>query len=172
MGVRVPKRSKTWWRKVSMDLFQKVKGEGVVSYYFLLVHSKMGGEVVSNDTFSLNHCWGHKYMCKSSNVLMLQTLFLKILLNLFLRSIHDTMMCIRESTMLCLCNKLSLFKTSWQMLEEMPQLSPLAWYLPYLRAFQWGFQFNLSYFWYPVKYKFIQCLIGKLSGMVIMGQED
>ena len=33
---------------------------------------------------------------------------------------------------------MSLFKTSWQMLEVLLQLSPLVWYLPYLRAFQWG----------------------------------
>ena len=48
------------------------------------------------------------------------------------------MVCIRESTKSHLCSKLSLFKMSWCMLEMLLQLSPLVWYLPYLRAFQWG----------------------------------
>ena len=37
-----------------------------------------------------------------------------------------------------LWSKLSLFKTSLQMLEEQIQLSPLYSSLPYLRPFQWG----------------------------------
>ena len=81
-----------------------------------------------------------------------------------------------------LCSKLTLFKTSWQILRILAQLSPLGSYLPYLRAFQWGTPlsstlrgnknmtsqiwvlsakfryliFDLSYFWYPIRYRVIQ----------------
>ena len=34
------------------------------------------------------------------------------------------------------------------------------------------FKFDLSYFWYPLRYRVIQCLIGKLSDMVKIGQES
>ena len=52
--------------------------------------------------------------------------------------VNVTVVCIRESTKPSLCSKLTLFKTFWQMLEVMLQLSPLTWVLPNLKAFQWG----------------------------------
>ena len=105
-----------------------------------------------------------------------------------------------EPTKPHLCSKMSLFKISWQILEVQLQLRPLDSSLPYLRPFQWGtvwpyiskgiknttgqswkrlilhnksqtFKFDLSYFWYPVKYRAIQYLIGKVSDMVNMIQE-
>ena len=48
-----------------------------------------------------------------------------------------TVVCEKESTKPCLCSKLSLFMTSWQMLEVQPQLSSLDSSLPYLRPLQW-----------------------------------
>ena len=105
-----------------------------------------------------------------------------------------------ESTKPHLCSKLSLFKMSWQMLKVPLQLSPLATSLPYLRTFQWGtvrpcilrgikstthqnrhrlilldkswtVNFSLLYFLYPMKYRAIHYLIGKVSDMVKMSQK-
>ena len=99
-----------------------------------------------------------------------------------------------------LWSKLSLFKTSLQMLEVQLQLSPLYSSVPYLRPFQWGtvwpnisrgiknttsqswkiffysvkldfFNVNLMYFWYPLRYRVTQYLIGKVSDMVKMSKE-
>ena len=57
---------------------------------------------------------------------------------------YFTVPTIWESTGPLLCSKLALFKTSWQMLEILPQVSPLFSSLLYLRAFQWGAEW--SYF--------------------------
>ena len=43
-----------------------------------------------------------------------------------------------ESSKPCLCSKLALFKTSWQMFRVLLQLGSLVSYLLYLRAFKWG----------------------------------
>ena len=48
-----------------------------------------------------------------------------------------TVVCEKESTKPCLCSKLSLFKTPWQILEVQLQLSSLDSSLPYLRPLKW-----------------------------------
>ena len=51
---------------------------------------------------------------------------------------QSPLVCVWESTRPHFCSKLSLFKTSWQMLRVLPHLRFLEPYLPYLRAFHWG----------------------------------
>ena len=50
----------------------------------------------------------------------------------------NTVVFIWEKTKPHLWSKLSLFKTFWQMLKALPQVSTLVLYLPHLRAFKWG----------------------------------
>ena len=58
--------------------------------------------------------------------------------HLICNPLYHTMVTDWESIKPHLWSKLSLFKTSLQMLEVQLQLSPLYSSLPYLRPFQWG----------------------------------
>ena len=93
-----------------------------------------------------------------------------------------------------LYSKLSLFRTSWQMLKVMPQVNPLDSYFPYMRAFKWDtaylkgdpkydvsnlkylnllsknliFNFTLLYFWFPLMYVVIKYIILKLLDVLTL----